>query len=199
MEKSEFRKICLDRKIHNKYMLSKKISNEIYKMAKNYKNILLFIPLKNEVNIRDVINKLRAEKKNIFVPFMQDLSFKMVKYELPLKKKKFSIFEPVNKQQTLQKIDLAIVPTVGITQDFRRIGFGKGMYDRFFAKLKYKPKIVFLQLTPCVSKDNIADKFDITADEYISFNIRRKNERFNNFSCFDIIRSRGSFYSKKNG
>jgi 5-formyltetrahydrofolate cyclo-ligase len=73
------------------------------------------------------------------------------------------------------------------------------MYDRFFAKLKYKPKIVFLQLTPCISKENIADEFDITADEYISFNIRRKNERFNNFSRFDIIRSRGLFYSKKNG
>jgi 5-formyltetrahydrofolate cyclo-ligase len=199
MEKSQFRKICLGRKIHNRYMLSKKISNEIYKFAKNYKNILLFIPLKNEVNIKGVINKLRTEKKNIFVPFMQDLSFKMVKYQLPLKKKKFSILEPVNKQQTLQKIDLAIVPIVGITKDFKRIGFGKGMYDRFFAKLKYKPKIVFLQLTPCVSKDNIADKFDITADEYISFNIRRKNERFNNFSRFDIIRSRGLFYSKKNG
>jgi 5-formyltetrahydrofolate cyclo-ligase len=130
---------------------------------------------------------------------MQDLSFKMVKYQLPLKKKKFSILEPVNKQQTLQKIDLAIVPIVGITQDFRRIGFGKGMYDRFFAKLKYKPKIVFLQLSPCISKKNVADEFDIKADEYISFNIRRKNERFNNFSRFDIIRSRGLFYSKKNG
>jgi 5-formyltetrahydrofolate cyclo-ligase len=112
MEKSQFRKICLGRKIHNRYMLSKKISNEIYKFAKNYKNTLLFIPLKNEVNIKGVINKLRTEKKNIFVPFMQDLSFKMVKYQLPLKKKKFSILEPVNKQQTLQKIDLAIVPIV---------------------------------------------------------------------------------------
>jgi len=199
MEKSEFRKICLNRKIYNRYLLSKKIFNEIYKVAKNYKNILLFIPLKNEVDIKGVIKRFRREKKNIFVPFIQDLSFKMVKYQLPLKKKKFSILEPVNKQQTLQKIDLAIVPIVGITQDFRRIGFGKGMYDRFFAKLKYKPKIVFLQLSPCISKKNVADEFDIKADEYISFNIRRKNERFNNFSRFDIIRSRGLFYSKKNG
>jgi 5-formyltetrahydrofolate cyclo-ligase len=113
MEKSEFRKICLNRKVYNRYLLSKKISNEIYKTVKNYKNILLFIPLKNETDIREVINRLRREKKIIFVPFMQDLSFKMVKYQLPLKKKKFSILEPVNKQQTLQKIDLAIVPIVG--------------------------------------------------------------------------------------
>jgi len=197
--KNKFRKLCLNKKIHNRYLLSKKISDELYKLAKNYKNIFLFIPLKNEPDIKGLINKLRQEKKNIFVPFMEDLSFKMVKYELPLKKKKFSILEPVNKKQTLQKIDLAIIPVVGITQYFQRIGFGKGMYDRFFAKLRYKPKMVFLQLTPCVSKENVADNFDIKADEYISFNIRRKNERFNNFSRYDIIRSRGLFHSQKNG
>jgi len=197
--KNKFRKLCLNKKIHNRYLLSKKISDELYKLAKNYKNIFLFIPLKNEPDIKGLINKLRQEKKNIFVPFMEDLSFKMVKYQLPLKKKKFSILEPVNKKQTLQKIDLAIIPVVGITQYFQRIGFGKGMYDRFFAKLRYKPKMVFLQLTPCVSKENVADNFDIKADEYISFNIRRKNERFNNFSRYDIIRSRGLFHSQKNG
>ncbi|WP_024789862.1 5-formyltetrahydrofolate cyclo-ligase [Lebetimonas sp. JH292] len=196
--KNKFRKKCLDKKIYNRYLLSKKISKEIYNLAKNYKNILFFIPLKNEPDIKGVINALRRKKKNIFVPFMQDLSFKMVKYQLPIKKKKFSIFEPVNKQKTLQKIDLAIVPVVGITQNFQRIGFGRGMYDRFFANLKYKPKIVFLQLTPCATKLNVADKFDIKADEYISFNIRRKNERFNNFSRFDIIRSSGILYSQKN-
>jgi len=197
--KKKFRKICLNRKVHNRYLLSKKISFQIYKLVKNYKNILLFIPLKNEPDIKALINRLRKEKKNIFVPFMEDLSFKMVKYELPLKKKKFSILEPVNKQQTLQKIDLAIIPVIGVTQNFKRIGFGKGMYDRFFAKLRYKPKMVFLQLTPCISKEDITDEFDIQADEYISFNIRRRNECFNNFSRYDIIRSRGLFYSQKNG
>jgi 5-formyltetrahydrofolate cyclo-ligase len=195
--KKEFRKLCLGRKVYNRYLISKKISNEIYKISKNCKNILLFVPLKNEVDIKMLINKLRMEKKNVFVPFMQDLSFKMVKYGLPLKKKRFSILEPVNKQRTLQKIDLAIVPVVGVTKTFKRIGFGKGMYDRFFASLKYRPKIVFLQLTPCISREDIADKFDIEADEYISFNLRRKNGGINSFSRFDIIRSRGFFHSKK--
>jgi len=197
--KKEFRKICLGKKIFNRYLISKRISKELYNLAKDYKNILLFIPLSNEPDIKWVINRLRREKKNIFVPFMQDLSFKMVKYQLPLKKKKFSIFEPVNKQQTLQKIDLAIVPVVGITLNFQRIGFGKGMYDRFFANLKQRPKTVFLQLTPCITKTDVADKFDIKADEYLSFNIRRKNGNFNNFSRFDIIASRGILFGKKDG
>ncbi|WP_456471232.1 5-formyltetrahydrofolate cyclo-ligase [Caminibacter sp.] len=196
--KSEFRKICLNLNKHNKYYYSKKIGWEIYKIAKNHQKILFFIPMKNEVDIHWVIRKLKMEKKSVFVPFMQDLSFKMVKYSLPLAKKKFSILEPLNKNETLEKIDLAIVPIVGIDSDFKRIGFGKGMYDRFFARLKYRPKIVFVQLKPCVSKTKLTDGYDIKADEYISFNIRRKNDN-RNYSRFFFIRSRGFYYSQEDG
>ena len=199
--KNEFRKLCINMNKFNKYYYSKKIGLKLYNLAKHYKNILFFIPMQNEVDIHWVLKKLKREKKNIFVPFMQDLSFKMVKYQLPLKKKRFNILEPINKQKTLTKIDLAIVPIVGIDYTFRRIGFGKGMYDRFFDKLKYKPKVVFVQLKPCISQTILTQKHDIKADEYISFSInkRRKNEHFNNFSRYDFIRSRGIFYSKKNG
>ncbi len=196
--KKNFRKFCLENVKANRYLFSKKIGWEIYKLAKNHKKILLFIPLKNEPDIRWVINKLRKEKKKVFVPFMEDLSFKMVKYTLPLKKKKFSIFEPHNKQETLEKIDLAIVPVVGIDNDFKRVGFGKGMYDRFFAKLKYRPKIVFVQIRPCISYNKLSDEYDIKADEYISFNIRRKNDN-RNYSRFFFIRSRGVYHRQEDG
>jgi len=197
--KNEFRKICLNQKIHNRLYYSKIINKRLYKIAKNYKKILLFIPLKNEVDLFWLIKKLKRENKNIFVPFMQDLSFKMVKYQLPLKKKKFSILEPINKQKTLQKIDLAIVPVVGIDKKCKRIGFGKGMYDRFFEMLNYRPKIVFTQLKLCYCADEISDKYDITCDEYISFHVnkRRKNGLVNSISCYDCIASRGICYSKK--
>jgi len=199
--KDEFRKICLNINRHNRYYYSKKIGWRLYDICKTHKNILFFIPMDGEVDIHWVLKKLRREKKNIFVPFMEDLSFKMVKYQLPLVKKKFSILEPVNKQQTLVKIDLAIVPVVGIDSTFRRIGFGKGMYDRFFAALGYRPKVVFVQLRPCFSKNVLTQKHDVGADLYISFNTlkRRKNDSFDNFSRYDFISSRGIFYSKKNG
>ena len=195
--KNAFRKTCLDSKKVNRYLFSKKIGQELYKLAKNYKKILLFIPLENEPDIRWVINKLRREKKEIYVPFMQDLSFKMVKYSLPLKKKKFSILEPLNKNKTLVKIDLAIVPIVGMDKSFKRVGFGKGMYDRFFSKLPYRPKIVFVQLTPCISQKIVTDNYDIKGDEYISFNVRSKNGDNRINSRYFYIASRGIFYSKK--
>jgi 5-formyltetrahydrofolate cyclo-ligase len=200
-KKNIFRKKCLKTSRYNRYYYSKKIGWKLYDVCKKYKNILFFIPMNTEADIHWVLRKLRRERKNIFVPFMEDLSFKMVKYQLPLVKKKFSILEPVNKQKILQKIDLAVVPVVGLDGSFKRVGFGKGMYDRFFSALGYKPGIVFVQLRLCYSKDVITDVFDVRADEYISFNIykRRKNERTDNFSRYDIIRSRGICYSQKNG
>jgi 5-formyltetrahydrofolate cyclo-ligase len=194
--KQEFRNFCLKQKKINRYYYSKIIGKELYKMAKNYKRILFFIPLKDEVDIYWVLKKLRKERKEIFVPFMEDLSFKMVKYQLPLQKKRFSILEPINKQKTLSKVDLAIVPIVGMDKDFRRIGFGKGMYDRFFDNLSYKPMIVFVQLKPCISLQKLSTFYDIKANEYISFKVRRKNDNMG-YSRYFFITSRGVFYSKK--
>jgi len=199
--KQEFRKLCRALKTRNRYYYSKKVGKALYPLLRGHKNILFFIPTEGEADIGWVIKKLRREKKNIFVPFMEGLSFKMVKYQLPLKKKKFNILEPHNKRSVKQKITTAVVPAVGVDCTFRRIGFGKGMYDRFFDKLGYTPVKVFVQLKPCYSRDVLTEPHDIAADIYVSFNIvkRRKNDGCNNFSSYDIIRSRGVLHSKKNG
>jgi 5-formyltetrahydrofolate cyclo-ligase len=115
-----------------------------------------------------LINELRREKKIVYVPFMEDDSFKIVKYRLPLHKKKFNIKEPTNSFLKPNKIDLAVVPIVGIDALNKRIGFGKGMYDRFFYRLKYRPKIVFIQLELCKSKEILSDNYDIEADYIIT-------------------------------
>ena len=46
-----------------------------YIRVHGYKNILLYIPLKTEVDTMQLIKKIRA-KTNIFVPFMEGISFK---------------------------------------------------------------------------------------------------------------------------
>ena len=99
---------------------------------------------------------------------MQGDSFKIVKYRLPLQKKRFNILEPNNSFLKPNRLDLAIVPVVGVDAINKRIGYGKGMYDRFFYRLKYKPKIVFIQLELCKSKEILSDNYDIEADYIIT-------------------------------
>ena len=173
--KSDFRKSCIKRleftSLFLKYYKNKIIVKKLEDFIKQSgsKNILLYIPLGIEVDVKPLINSLRKTKnKNVYVPFMQGETFKIVKYRLPLHKKRFGIKEPNNSFFKASKIDLAVVPVVGIDKLGKRIGFGKGMYDRFFANLNYRPTIVFTQLILCKSEKILSDNYDIQANYIIT-------------------------------
>jgi 5-formyltetrahydrofolate cyclo-ligase len=99
---------------------------------------------------------------------MQGESFKMVPFRLPLKKKRFGIFEAGNTLRNINKIDIAIIPTVGVDGNLQRIGFGKGMYDRFFEKLKKRPYTIFIQPEFCYTKNILCDAYDVKGDVLIT-------------------------------
>ena len=157
---------------NRRYYSDKMIINQLYREIKkeNFKQIMLYLPLEIEVNIYPLINRLRKEGKLLFVPFMKGESFKLVKYRLPLKRKKFRIKEPHNSYQyRKRKIDLSIVPIVGIDCTFRRIGFGKGMYDRFFEKEKKNiNRVVFVSRKLCYSKDIMTNHYDVIANSIVT-------------------------------
>lgn len=136
---------------------------------RNAKRVLAFWPLDMEPDIRASIHAMRQHKK-VYLPFMEDDSFKMVPFRLPLESKKFGIYEPGNSRLKINKIDVAIVPAVGVDGEGRRIGFGKGMYDRFFAKLKHKPYVIFVQSKLCNTSKYICDEYDVKADLLITPN-----------------------------
>jgi 5-formyltetrahydrofolate cyclo-ligase len=112
---------------------------------------------------------------------MEGESFKMVPFRLPLKKKKFGIYEAGNTLRNIKKIDIAIVPIVGVDGNLQRIGFGKGMYDRFFAKLKKRPYTIFIQSEFCFTKELVCDEYDITCDLLITPKVKvRKTAKAGN-------------------
>jgi len=175
MNKKQFREACLKRlqKISTlgSYKKDKMVLSKLYTMIKssNAQKIMLYLPLKIEVDLYPLIKQLRREKRELYVPFMEGKSFSLVKYRYPLEKKRFGIKEPKNsKQYRIKKLDIAIVPIVGMDVTQRRVGFGKGMYDRFFEKeIKNINKIVFVARDLCYCKENITDHYDIKADSVI--------------------------------
>lgn len=171
--KSDFRKSCIS-KLRSISRITKRkkekiIVSNLQKIIRqlNAKKILIYMPLDLEVNVMPLVNQLRKEKKEVYVPFMCEDSFKAVKYRLPIKKAKFGIKQPRN-SFLKTKIDLAIVPIVGVDKLYKRVGFGKGMYDRFFYRLSYKPTIVFTQLSLCKSDLILSNQYDIQADYIIT-------------------------------
>jgi len=175
MDKQKFRKRCLEelrrKKKVNRYKLDKMLEKQLLQLIKNRASrvIMLYIPLKIEVNIFSLITLLRKEKKVVLVPFMEGKSFSLVKYRLPLKIKKFGVKEPKNSNKYIKKIDLAIVPVLGIDSTLRRIGFGKGFYDRFFEKNSKKIKeIIFVGREYCISSEIITESHDVKGCGYFT-------------------------------
>lgn len=181
LTKSIFRQNCLEKiknsPKHNRIYKHAKINKELIKELKKFKNkkILFYTSLPFEANTAKSI-KIMRRKYDIFVPFMEGESFKMVPFRLPLKKRKFGIYEAGNSLRKIKKIDVAIVPVVGVDGNLQRVGFGKGMYDRFFAKLKKRPYTIFIQSEYCYTKELICDDYDITCDLIITPHVRVQNK-----------------------
>ena len=171
--KKQFRVHCLKRlakvSASKRYSKDKKVLQSLYRYISTHKvqSLMLYVPLKAEVNMYPLIQKLRKEQKQLYVPFMEGESFRLVKYRLPLKKKQFGTKEPNDSRQYRRKnIDLAIVPIVGMDVTQRRVGFGKGMYDRFFEKnSKNIKQVIFVARELCYSKEVVTDHYDVKADK----------------------------------
>ncbi len=176
MDKSSFRReaICNLKSIDKSRALlfDKKINSLLKQIIdiKKPKSVMLYTPMKLEADIRPLIKYLRQKGIRVYVPFMEGKSFRLVKYRLPLQRKKFGIYEPkISRQYRDKYIDIAIVPIVGTDKSFKRVGFGKGMYDRFFEKNGiFIRDIIFVQRLFCFSKDIITQKHDISAHTIIT-------------------------------
>ena len=175
--KELFRKQChklLKKAKRYAYIKDKKVNQYLMSIVDDSKakDIMLYIPLANEVNINLLILHLRRQKCNIWVPFMEGKSFRLVKYRLPIKIKKFGVKEPNISNLIYKKIELAIVPIIGMDESFRRVGFGKGFYDRFFEKHGEKiDRVLFVGRQSCICSDIVTDNYDVEGDFYITPNI----------------------------
>ncbi|MDD2779935.1 5-formyltetrahydrofolate cyclo-ligase [Sulfuricurvum sp.] len=173
MSKSDFRADCLKQlkglNPSTKYSRDARIRATLETILRQFpfNRILLFWPMGFEADIRKTIKLLRHTKE-VYLPFMDGVSFKMVPLRYPLERKTFGIYEPRDSYRKYNLIDVAIVPVVGVDGSLRRVGFGKGMYDRFFPTLKTKPFTIFIQSCACQTMQNVCDDYDVQGDLLIT-------------------------------
>ena len=142
-------------------------------LERKVRRILLYLPLPMEVDLRKLILELRRRRIRVYVPFMEGESFRPVQYRLPLKRKRFGVTEPKNsKQYRPRTIEMAVVPVIGVDPTLRRIGFGKGFYDRFFEQERQNiQEIIFLQRWLCCSSEILTRAHDVAADQLIAHRV----------------------------
>jgi len=129
--------------------------------------VLLYIPMKMEVDIYSLLKRLKRDRRyTLFVPYIDGINMSIAQYRLPISIGKYDIKQP-RKPGHNSQIDIAVVPIVAYDIKYRRIGFGKGYYDKFFSKLKSKPWTIFVQRLSFQAENNITNSFDIKADKII--------------------------------
>lgn len=163
---------------------------EMIVQKRKAKKILLYCPLPNEVNVFPLLYKLKKRLK-VFVPYLKGDDCFAVEFRLPLKKGRFGIFEPLRANFYTRKLDLMVIPALCCDGRLGRIGYGKGYYDRFCAKMPNKPYIIFVSYLSAFVKKKVTEDFDICGDIALSpkCKVRRKRNAIyldRSYNCFDF-------------
>ena len=122
--------------------LSRKVVENLKKLKcfKKAKTLLLYYPVKGEVDIRPLFEELLKEGKILLLPKVSDegeLYAVEVRDLNVLKKGAFGIPEPVGGRIFKpEKVDFVAVPGVAFDPKGNRLGMGKGFYDRFLPRVK---------------------------------------------------------------
>ncbi|MBA1338761.1 MAG: 5-formyltetrahydrofolate cyclo-ligase [Pelagibacterales bacterium] len=173
-DKSYLRKKFLLKRKKNYLKPDKFDFNLIFKLIKNNfhkKKIIIasYYPSNYEVDTLNFIKE--AEKKNykIALPVIKKsrkMTFRSWAFKEPLYISMFGTLEP-NILNAEMIPDLVMVPLVAFDNDFNRIGYGKGYYDRFLKKVdKIKRKKIFLGIAHSFQECPVipTNKYDFKLD-----------------------------------
>ena len=177
MDKSELRNksLTIRRDLENKVVKSNIIVNKILngKYFNNAHIIGLYYPLKDEVDIKQLIGVAIKENKVVCLPRVindKEMCFIKISSFSELEIGSFNIYEPkYNQNNVIDKslIELFIVPGLCFDESYNRLGYGRGYYDRYLINTKgYKIGVTFKELF--FKKDTIiAGLTDIKMDKII--------------------------------
>ena len=172
--KQELRKIALVKRElffrfgylnkNSNIIVSKILSSDIFK---NAKNIALYLPIKNEVDISKILN---VKEKNFYLPTCtQDgLQFRLFEGFDKLKNGVFNI--PVADGDVISPddLDIVFVPALLANKKCYRLGYGRGFYDKFFRKFPLHNKKIIVIQSAFISDTFVEDNYDVQCDYILS-------------------------------
>jgi 5-formyltetrahydrofolate cyclo-ligase len=109
---------------------------------KSCKKLCLYMPIRNEVDVRLLIESARADGKSIYLPKVMPgdyMEFFAYTRDTALVSGAYGILEPDSNDAFTEVLTpdgdtLIIMPGAVFSKDNRRIGYGGGYYDRYLAE-----------------------------------------------------------------
>lgn len=120
---------------------SKRIAKRVIasKIFKGAKNVSIYLPINGEVKTGDIINLLIEAGVNIYVPkyFKEQRVWRLSRFRgwEKLEEGPYKIQQPTG-DETIEamRVDTAFIPGVAFDKKGVRLGWGKGVFDKLFAK-----------------------------------------------------------------
>tara|TARA_B100000902_G_scaffold301663_1_gene289475 strand:- start:399 stop:932 length:534 start_codon:yes stop_codon:yes gene_type:complete len=175
VNKSDIRKKILKiRKKNNKQNIQINF-NSILKILKKKniysKNVGGYYPYNHELNTIKILENFEKKEYSISLPKIKknsQMNFFNWSTEDPLVINKFGIPEPISNKIIYP--DILLVPLVAFDNDFNRIGYGGGFYDRYINKIRKRKKIITIGLAYSFQrvKKIPTDKYDVKLDFVIT-------------------------------
>ena len=134
--------MLLERRDATSFDLMKIVSQQIHKklrksrIFKDAEKIGAYYPIGSEILTQDILQEILSIGKELFLPKVvgDEIEFRKITDFSCLEKGNFDIMEPKDDCEIENHLDLLSVPTVGISQDGVRLGYGHGFYDKFLSK-----------------------------------------------------------------
>ena len=159
-------------------------SNEIiqkrfinYLNTKKIANILLYSPFKQEVALDLIQETLKDKSINVFLPKVfpnKELKFNSFTNDSKLSRNKYNIFESDSENFIrAEKLNLLVIPFVGVDVNGCRLGYGGGYYDRALESVmhtKTDQQVIGLGYQYQILKDYFGELHDIKYDMVFSEN-----------------------------
>ena len=108
------------------------------------KTLACYLPMRDEVDPCDVINRAWRAKKRIFAPVTDmrgNMFFRQLVPDTELALNRFGLWEPVSGPSiNARELDVVVTPLAAFDDQRHRIGMGGGYFDRCFHFLKRRDK-----------------------------------------------------------
>lgn len=134
---------------------------------KNAKHVAIYYPIKNEIDLTSLLN---INDKFFYLPrcFNNELQFVKFSGVNNLKIGNYGIAEPLGNKINPEILDVIYIPALMANKHNYRLGYGKGYYDRFFAKQNLSAKKIIVVASELCSDIFVQDEFDFQCDSIIS-------------------------------
>lgn len=108
------------------------IGSDVFRSASG---VALYSPVNNEVDTGAIFRAAVESGKRVYYPRVDrsNIGFCRVRSLTELVAGAFNVPEPVGEVVSTDLLDLIVLPGVAFDREGRRLGYGKGFYDRFLA------------------------------------------------------------------